>query len=670
MTIQGQLFPSGGAGFKPDLSLKEPLVWVRRLLLLREFKPGEQNIIRQIELRPGLNILWARPRTGQGKPQLGEKGVYGHASGKTTFCRLLRYVLGEKHFGSANVQERIRDKFHGGWAVGEIRLKGESWLVCRPFTAGAHPFVVRGAEMGKLFDEGLQKEQLSTYLDALNEVLMERMSVATFATSPEPIEWPHLIQWLVRDQECRYADLTDFRHKSSQSESPDMDVEDRHFLFRAVLDLINTAEQEELERNKELVANKQRAEKRAPLLRHQAQVAYNRLRAELPDQHTELSGELFLDAVKKTLETEDRDLTKRINELKEPVELKKARETATAAQAEVQRAESRAAELRETIKDLEKQRDLLQGKISQKVFDDYLASKNQSAKLCLEPLARALAMNCPLAVGKTLPEESGRVALKIEQKAEDVEKIIEAQQKHLKEVEKQIGLLVGKVRKTQSAWASEQETFNKTRDGLMERRQQVRGTVRRAVEAKEDDGEAEKLEKSVGTLEKEIRKSLDKQTKARQAQRKALSDFSETFDRVAKAILGVELSASVHFDGRQMATEMNERGDLTSAAIETLKILAFDLAALISGIEGRGFHPRLLIHDGPREADMAADLYQKIFLLARELEVAFGKNGTPSFQYIVTTTEPPPEDLQIPPWRVEPVLDASTKDGRLFREDL
>ena len=279
-------------------------------------------------------------------------------------------------------------------------------------------------------------------------------------------------------------------------------------------------------------------------------------------------------------------------------------------------------------------------------------------------------MNCPLAVGKALPDESGRVAVKVERKAEDVEKAIEAQKKQLKEVEKQVGVLAEKVKTSQSAWANEQEKFNAVRDKLMERRLQVRGTIRRAIEAKEDDSEAEKLEKSIGILDKEIRKSLDKQTKARQQQKRALSDFSETFDRVTKAVLGVELSASVHFDGRQLATEMNERGDLTSAAIETLKILAFDLAALISGIEGRGFHPRLLIHDGPREADMAADLYQKLFLLVRELEIAFGKSGTPSFQYIVTTTEPPPEDMQLPPWRIEPVLDASTKDGRLFREDL
>ncbi len=115
---------------------------------------------------------------------------------------------------------------------------------------------------------------------------------------------------------------------------------------------------------------------------------------------------------------------------------------------------------------------------------------------------------------------------------------------------------------------------------------------------------------------------------------------------------------------------MNHRGDLTSAAIETLKILAFDFAALISGVEGRGLHPRILIHDGPREADMASDLYQKMFLLVRELEIAFGTARPPSFQYIVTTTEHPPDDLQTAPWLIDPILDASTKDGRLLRGDL
>jgi len=662
-------FATAGAGFTPAAGQAEPLVWVKHLLLLREWKPGEENVIRHIELHPGLNILWAKPRPQTEKPRLGEQGVFGHASGKTTFCRLLRHVLGEKHFGSADLQARVRKAFRGGWVVGEVRLNQESWLVCRPFTLGVHPFVIRNAEIGRLFEDGLKREQLDIYKAALNEVIMERLPVATFATAPEPIEWPHLIQWLARDQECRFADLTDFRHKSSESESPDMDVEDRHFLFRAVGGLIDTVEQAELERNKTLVAKKQLAEKRAPLLRHQAGVTFKRLREELADDYADVENELFLSAVQTAFENQEVTLNRTINLLREPKPLTDARKAATTAAARVENKATEIKELQEAVEGLELELQVALGNKPQSVVDDFWQRKSGGSKLCMEPLVRAKAHNCPLAAGKVIPGDQGQAAVKIERKAEDIEKIIVAQKKQLAAMEKEKGVLVAAAEKEQVALTAAQTSFNSERDKYVEQRLKVQAVIRRAKEAKLDGEEADKLEKSVVDLDKEIRQSRALQADAREKQKKALSDFSDTFDRVAKAILGLEVSGSIHFDGRQVETKMSERGDLTSAAIETLKILIFDLAALISSVEGRGFHPRFLIHDGPREADMAADLYQKIFLLAHELELAFGK-GTPGFQYIVTTTEPPPVDLQDSKSQLVPVLDASTKTGRLFREDL
>jgi hypothetical protein len=662
-------FATAGAGFKPAAGQTEPLVWVKHLLLLREWKAGEENVIRHIELHPGLNILWAKPRPQTEKPRLGEQGVFGHASGKTTFCRLLRHVLGEKHFGSADLQARVRKAFRGGWVVGEVRLNQESWLVCRPFTLGVHPFVIRNAEIGRLFEDGLKREQLDIYKAALNEVIMERLPVATFATAPEPIEWPHLIQWLARDQECRFADLTDFRHKSSESESPDMDVEDRHFLFRAVGGLIDTVEQAELERNKTLVAKKQLAEKRAPLLRHQAGVTFKRLREELADDYADVENELFLSAVQTAFENQEVTLNRTINLLREPKPLTDARKAATTAAARVENKATEIKELQEAVEGLELELQVALGNKPQSVVDDFWQRKSGGSKLCMEPLVRAKAHNCPLAAGKVIPGDQGQAAVKIERKAEDIEKIIVAQKKQLAAMEKEKGVLVAAAEKEQVALTAAQTSFNSERDKYVEQRLKVQAVIRRAKEAKLDGEEADKLEKSVVDLDKEIRQSRALQADAREKQKKALSDFSDTFDRVAKAILGLEVSGSIHFDGRQVETKMSERGDLTSAAIETLKILIFDLAALISSVEGRGFHPRFLIHDGPREADMAADLYQKIFLLAHELELA-STISTPSFQYIVTTTEPPPVDLQDSKSRLDPILDASTKGGRLFKEDL
>jgi hypothetical protein len=59
------------------------------------------------------------------------------------------------------------------------------------------------------------------------------------------------------------------------------------------------------------------------------------------------------------------------------------------------------------------------------------------------------------------------------------------------------------------------------------------------------------------------------------------------------------LSAGVEFSGRSIVLSLEYHGKLTSAAIESIKIIAFDIAAMLSSVEGVGFHPRLLIHDGP-----------------------------------------------------------------------
>lgn len=668
MSSQPELFPTAGKGFHPDAGRAEPMVWVRELLLLREFKADE--IIRRISLRPGLNILWARPRTGEERPRLGEAGVFGHASGKTTFCRLLRHVLGEPHFGNDDLRQRIRSRFRGGWVVGEVMLAGKPWLVCRPFTAGSHPFVLRNTVIAKLFDSNAQREQLQIYLDELNRVLMEPLPVASFATSPEPIEWQHLIEWVTRDQECRFASLTDFRHPSSNSESPDMDVEDRHFLFRAVIGLINTAEQEELERNKKLVVQRQAAERKEPLLRYQAKIAEERLRTQLADQHKDLAGELFFDAVCKTLDNEELAVTKRINLMQEPQSLRDARNKLAEAGVSKRIAEGRVTEIGEELEGLELQVKSLRGEITKKEIDEYWQKKHSGAKMCLEPLARAVAVGCPLAAGKVVPEESTKAAMKIEDQASALEKVVLVRRTEKTKIE---ALVVQRGKEEQQAKAifdAAFKTFSDEREGLIEQRSHWRNLSRQARQAKEDEVEATKLKGSLERLDKDIRRSQEHQAKLREQQTKAISDFSETYNRIVKALLGTEVNAQIQFYGRQIDPKVNHRGDLTSAAIETLKILAFDLAAMISSVEGRGLHPRMLIHDGPREADMASDLYQKMFLLVREVEIAFGKSRTPNFQYVITTTEPPPIELQNAPWRIEPILDASTKEGRLLGEDL
>ena len=116
-------------------------------------------------------------------------------------------------------------------------------------------------------------------------------------------------------------------------------------------------------------------------------------------------------------------------------------------------------------------------------------------------------------------------------------------------------------------------------------------------------------------------------------------------------------------NGLKLTVKMG--GNRSTSAIDSLKVIAFDLAALCLGIEEKTRVPTLLIHDSPREADLGLPLYDQVFHLANRLE----DTGEPLFQYIVTTTTRPPPELAKPPWLCL-TLRGTPAGERLLRCDL
>jgi len=74
-TMQPPMAPQGRTG---------PRLWFRRLTIFKDL----QTIIRDVPLKPGLNIIWTPDMLSSGNRAL------AHGSGKTTFSRLLRACLG------------------------------------------------------------------------------------------------------------------------------------------------------------------------------------------------------------------------------------------------------------------------------------------------------------------------------------------------------------------------------------------------------------------------------------------------------------------------------------------------------------------------------------------------------------------------------------------------
>jgi hypothetical protein len=157
MAQQGELFPKAEATIRLDGSRGEPRLWVRRIVLWE--KPGE--IIRDIRLRRGLNIVWS-PDPGAKQAELGFDAGSGHGAGKTLFCRLLRYCLGEDTFSNDEQWRSIAELLPAGLVGVEVVIEGKTWSVIRPidqtrkhrtsFLRVRTPPCLSGNEQGIIFE--------------------------------------------------------------------------------------------------------------------------------------------------------------------------------------------------------------------------------------------------------------------------------------------------------------------------------------------------------------------------------------------------------------------------------------------------------------------------------------------------------------------------------------
>src|SRR5262249_16900822 len=141
---------------------------------------------------------------------------------------------------------------------------------------------------------------------------------------------------------------------------------------------------------------------------------------------------------------------------------------------------------------------------------------------------------------------------------------------------------------------------------------------------------------------------------------------SRHFDSIIRSLAGGDAKGQVTLTGNGLQLAVILGGDRCSPAIESLKVIAFDLAVLALTIEGATHLPALLIHDSPREADLRLSVYPRLFDLAVELE---GVGDAPLFQYIVTTTTRPPDAVLKEPW-LRLTLKGAPADERLLRRDL
>lgn len=654
----------------PAPGCEAPVVWVKTLAVHSDWPTESGTLLREIKLHRGLNILWAQPAKSGTKNR-----TSGHATGKTTFCRLIRYVLDDADSGTKDFRQRFQVKFPRGWVFAEIFVGDQQWLVGRPLGhQGYHPFARKGGSLADATGAQVLRGGYDDYQSALEAAAFAKVTLRNLSATNRRLEWDCVLQWLARDQEARFAGLLEWRHKDSDSESPTLVAADKENLVRIILGLVEGPEQTLLREHAE------KAAEHTKLVEKRPKVDF------LAERHRVTLETLF---------------GKNVPVPKEPLEFQALRQT-VAEQAKLWRAEAernkaavRNAEQEQRLEDAvtnceaqllvatvssedaNRERSQLEGTLfttqqsaqQQEQLDELRRNMKPFKGFCSVPLDEALQEPaCPRAASRQPDAELDKLMKEAKTEAQRQEVRVRRQRQECS----RLATVVRTKTKARDDAKAVLKTFRENRDKrLIEaskpalRADDLENALRSYAATRT---ELDDLEKTLGNLDRDKR-DLDARLKLMsEAHTQRIARFTRIYDHFAKLLMGDDVTAKVDFAGKAIEPSLECDGPRDSTALKLAKWLAFDLGSMALSIAGGGHHPRFLLHDSPREADITEAIYNELFRAAIALEKA--ATGQPPFQYIVTTTQPPPEELKCEPWLLQPVLNASEAKGRILGVNL
>ncbi len=665
--------------FIPLTGREEPAIWVSKIGVFKDWKPVEENTLRTFTLHRGLNILWANPEGAN--PE--ENRLSGHGAGKSTFCRLIRHLLNEDSAGTAAFLEGLRRHFTSPWLAGEVFVNGERWLVGRPLSDhGHHSFAFKGESLDFDFPEKPPRQGFKEYQEALEIAALGDLTEKRLPDSQRELDWQRLIPWLSRDQEAHYSGLLEWRHKDSEHKSPVPSHDDRGHILRLVLGLLNSQEKDLLEKYARESEQHEKKVRERPRKESIVENDRERLSQVLGGVKIPNPDEVEADLLTANLDQQVKQLRDSVN--LEPAQKRHEEEMAPlikeldAARAAWAFADEWAADLENLI---EKKEAELKGETLPLPPIESRRSDSMSKMMkgmgpfpgyCSHYMDDAWRAHCPIADKR--PKDDDEVA--------EVVKQIAASPKSPKEDEiTRDKAELARRKKIVAQRKTSLDTAQTKVNGLRARQatelaqinfpNQQAGQIEAYLESfKQSYADFQRWNSEIAEHNKQKEVLTASLQKLSEQHDTAVRAFQRLYDYFAKELLGKKVRGEVEIKaGKTIHPEIVFGGKRESAALKVSKWLAFDLAAMVFGLANRDcHHPRFLMHDSPRESDLARGIYSSIFTTVQKLAELSGTE--PSFQYIITTTEAPPDHLNRHPWRLEPVLDASTDEGRLLGVDL
>lgn len=657
MTAQLDLLAPTAIHLAPESGRTEPRFWVRRLVIWE--KPG--SILREISLRPGLNIVWSPDPADQGLTTESGSGL-GHGSGKTLFCRLLRYVLGEEYFAPEGQRHSIASAFPEGMVGAEVMVDGKQWALLRPLGFGRKDVAVPDVTLDQILDKDTATG-IEPFLLAVESNILSGDVVALMPVEHRLQAWLVALAWLSRDQECRFDKVLDWRSSDSDSGSPARGLSTTK-LLDAMRALIGAIDPEEFKLRAEIVEMDSRLKEIVQEVARrgwEAERMRRRLIAELglnPDEV--LPGRLGVEPLRQAAKAKLAKLAsvKPDNDIADLPALQARAEEATKLAdqlaLELSQAEARIPEIDSLIRRMQGERPGCSVAVDN--------AETPLCPVCDVPIDRALAEGCKLS--HHLPDlESAKCRLT------QLETEIKVEKKRLqadKSLQEKITLQLGPARLAADELNSRVRNVERAQAARSDAWYQTRRMIDDANRLDESLVEQERMHGGAETLAGEIEAKRERSAAFRDEKANVFVRLSTFFDAIIRELVRQNSGGKVLLDGNGLKLSVELGGDRSTAAIDSLKVIAFDLAVMCMSIEGGSPLPAFFVHDSPREADLGLSVYHRLFHFVRNLEPGVGQ---PLFQYIVTTTTCPPEKMSNAPWLREK-LGGSPAESRLLRRNL
>lgn len=630
-----------------------PRLWLKRMVLFAS--PEQRDApIREIPFHRGLNIVWGVELPDDaGVDAAHPVTLSGHSVGKTTCCRLIRYCLGESTFGNPAAMNRIRNTFPEGWVGMELVADGQEWSVLKPIGRTGDPKAAQGVAVESLFDLDRKQNHFSAFMDHLRGAMMAKLQASAPPNSAKPYEWKHLLAWLTRDQEARFQSLYDWRSPRSGADTPKFERPKEHalYLVRLVLDIV---------RDEELRVARTLGEAESEVTQLGSDVAELRREPEYARNEQERTLKHLLGlASAGALNVDESDLTSPV--VMRRTELKNA---IANLQNEIDACDGWIATRRVLLASYDEQR---------RVFRDVLGVTEEATEHekhaapeddTIRKIRALMGKDCTYGnisiekcsyVQKRLDNadkiidlqqkrEDSRVAAVTEQRLN----ILEQQRKDhdqmpplLEELQKKLDKDIADKRTKEERLAQQRDQLQRLDYHLAQWRSALD-----LMEGRTPNTELEQKTAHAAEQQKIVERQKQELQRLQASYGQRLQAIGNIYDGLIKSALSDTYSGALQMQKGELQFQIEEATGLSGEAVETLALVLADVAAMMCSCQGIGHHPRFLLHDSPREADLDRHIYNRYLQAMMTLSTQYGGAEAAPFQYIITTTSRPPENLQ------------------------